>query len=107
MTVAPHRNLRMFGELCGDNTASKVVLVTTMWDNMSGESTPKVIAREKELKSRCWIDMIQLGAKAERFTNTKKSALDIVSELLTMEANEQATLWQEELVDLGRELNET
>ena len=107
MTVAPHRNLRMFRELCGDNAASKVVLVTTMWDKMSDDSTPKANAREEELKSRCWVNMIQLGAKAERFTNTKVRALDTVSKVLTMGANEQAILWQEELVDLGRELNET
>jgi len=103
----PHRNLRMLEELCGDEAASKVILVTTMWDKMSGELAPKANAHERELKSRYWINMIQLGAEAERFTNTKKSALDIVSKLLVVEANEQPVFLQEELVDLGRELNET
>ena len=107
MSGTPHRNLRMFGELCGDKAASKVILVTTMWDKMSGDLAPKAKAREEELKSRYWINMIHLGARTQRFENTKKSALGIVSELLLEGVSEQAVLLQEELVDLGRELNET
>ena len=103
----PHRNLRMFGELCGDKAVLKVILVTTMWDKMSGDLAPKAKAREEELKSRYWINMIHLGARTQRFENTKKSALGIVSELLLEGVSEQAVLLQEELVDLGRELNET
>jgi len=35
MGGAPQRNLRMFGRLCGDEPAKKVVFVTTMWDKIS------------------------------------------------------------------------
>ena len=96
----------MFGELCGDKAASKVILVTTMWDSMSGDLAPKAKAREEEFKSRYWMIMIRLGARTMRFENTKKSVLGIVSELLPEGVTEQAVLLPEELVDLCRDLNE-
>jgi len=101
------RNPHIFSGLCGDEAASKVILVTTMWDRMSGDLAPKAKAREEELKNRYWIKIIHLGARTQRFENTERSALGIVSELLLKGINEQAVLLQEGLVDLGRELNET
>lgn len=32
MDVTRHRNLFMFGEICGDNYAVNVLLLATMWD---------------------------------------------------------------------------
>ena len=78
-----------------------------MWDKMSGELALKAKAREEEFKSRYWNHMIRLGAQTKRFENKEKSALGIVSELLLEGVIEQAVLLQEELVDLGRDLNET
>ena len=107
MSSASYRSLRVFEGLCGDMALPTDILLTTMWDKMTGELEPTAKVHEEALKSRYWINMIQLGARAQRFNNTRERALDIVSVLLAVGANEQAVLLQEELVDLGRELNET
>ena len=99
----PRRNLHMFEALCGDEAASKVILVTTMWDRTSSESAKRC----EELKSQYWVNMIRHGARTQRFENTKQSALNIVSGLLAVKPTKQAVLLQEELVDQGRHLNET
>ena len=107
MSETPLRNFRMFEALCGEKAASNVILVTTMWDKMSGELASKAKGHEEELKNRYWVNMIRYGAMTRRFTNTKKSALDIVSGLITVGAHGQVVLLQEELVNMGRNLNET
>jgi len=103
MGGTPHRNLRMFGELCGDKAVKKVVLVTTMWDKVQQETGAR---REKELFDNYWNKMIEHGALTTRFSNTAGSAWDIIKIILKQHEDE-VLLLQEELVDLKRALNET
>jgi len=107
MSRTAQDHLRIFGELLGDLAAPKIILVSTMWDKVSYERAAKAMAHEEDLKSRDWINMIHLGARTQRFRNTKQSALGIVSELLLEGVGEQAVFLLEERVDLGREVNET
>lgn len=51
MSGSPHRNLRMFGQLCGDQASRNVILITTMWDNIEVEVG---LRREKELREKFW-----------------------------------------------------
>ena len=101
----PHRNLRMFGELCGDQAVKKVVLVTTMWDE--GETDPQTHnQRERALFDTYWKKMINYGASTARFLNSPDSAWKIIDPFLRKHETE-VLLLQEELVDLKRALNET
>ena len=105
MGGSPHRNLRMFGELCGDRAVSKVVLVTTMWDIGKGDPETRNW-REKELFDIYWKMMINYGASTARFLNSADSAWKIIDPILEQQETE-VLLLQEELVDLKRTLNET
>jgi len=107
MGGTPHRNLRMFGELCGRRAAEKVALVTTMWDKMVAvDQRAKAENREKELLCLHWIKMTELGAIHRRSENNLGSAQGILKDLLVLERS-QPLLLQEEMVDLRRELKET
>ena len=102
-----HRNLRMFGELCGDQAVKKVVLVTTMWDEFEGETDPQTHnQRERALFDTYWKKMINYGASTARFLNSPDSAWKIIDPFLKQHETE-VLLLQEELVDLKRALNET
>lgn len=105
MAGSPYRNLRMFGELCGDRAIEKVALVTTMWDRVGpalGES------RESELLKRYWAQMIDHRATHWRFNNSESSAWDIIiKSVVQKNQTRQVLLLQEELVDLKKRINET
>ena len=103
MAGTPHRNLRMFGELCGDQAVKKVVLVTTMWDRVQQDTG---VRRENELVENYWKKMINLGASTAHFSNTADSAWKIV-EIILKHHESQVLLLQEEIVDFKRALNET
>jgi len=109
------RNLRMFGKLCGDNPASKVIFVTTMWDQTStrqdeqghrqdeqkGRQRQQRERREQELFNNYWRSMLELGARTDRFLQNKENcAQDIIKRLLDHTASEaKPTLLQEETMD--------
>ena len=102
------RNLRMFGELCGDQAVKNVVLVTTMWD--SGipvtDEPESIYQRERQLFDKYWKTMISHGASTARFLNSANSAWKII-ELILKQHETEVLLLQEELVDLKRALKET
>ena len=103
MGGSPHRNLRMFGELCGDNAAKKVVLATTMWDKVQHDTG---VRRERELFEKFWKTMISYGASTSRFSNSADSAWKIV-EIILKQHETEVLLLQEEIVDLKIALHET
>ena len=103
MIGTPHRNLRMFGELCGDHAIKKIMLVTTMWDKVQRDTG---VRRETELFENYWKAMINYGASTARFSNSADSAWKVVDLILEQHTTE-VLLLQEELVDLKRALNET
>ena len=105
MGGSPHRNLRMFGEICGDRAVNNVVLVTTMWDKDKTDPQ-EYIQRERELFDNHWKTMINYGASTARFLNSQDSAWRIIDPILKQQETE-VLLLQEELVDLKRTLNET
>jgi len=103
MAGTPHRNLRMFGGLCGVQAAKKVVLVTTMWDKVQHDTGAR---RENELFATYWKKMIDYGASTCRFSNSADSAWGIIDIILKQHETE-VLLLQEEIVDLKKALNET
>jgi hypothetical protein len=108
MTETPHRNLLMFAELTGPQSAKNVVLVTTMWDTLKPEfGDPS--EREKSLKEEYWNVMIDHGAAVERFLNTSDSAWNIIDNVINRNKHAQKIplTFQEESIDQKKGLKET
>ena len=80
MAGSPHRNLHMFGELCGDQAVEKVVLVTTMWDKVQQDTGAR---REKELFEDHWKTMITYSTSTARFSNCADLAWRIIDPILS------------------------
>ena len=105
MTGSAHRNLQMFGRLCGDIPLPRTCLVTTMWDLVKDQAVAE--QREAQLTGDFWRVLIKGGATAHKFSNTPTSAWSIVGELLSLEKVGDDLLLQEELVKQEKRLNET
>ncbi|KAF5348462.1 hypothetical protein D9756_009608 [Leucocoprinus leucothites] len=102
---SPWRNLQMFGRLCGDLAAARVIIVSTMWDRVAPESGRR---REAENKSGFWKCLIDRGSKVDRLrSGTMQEAWRVINGLIETAEQGKAVLLQEEIVDLGRKLNET
>jgi len=100
------QNLRMFKKMCGQSCLPNVVLLTTMW----GGSTQQVSiqeAREMELKSQdeFWAGLIRLGARCERYDNTKARGLAIVKQMLSRP--KIVLEIQRQIVEEGKNLSDT
>ncbi|KAH7312521.1 hypothetical protein B0I35DRAFT_437209 [Stachybotrys elegans] len=105
MQGSARRNLILFKQLCGQNCLKKVVLVTTMWDQVHDDTGEM---RESELKKTrdFWGWMVEEGSSVYRHDHTKDSATRIIHTLA--EHNEPiVTDLQRELVDEHRRLNDT
>jgi hypothetical protein len=87
MTGKPGLNLSRFGELCGDQWAQSVILVTTMWDKARNRDVSE--KREADIKSGCWEIMMKNGAALDRFLNTPESAWSIVSRMVEARKEKQ------------------
>lgn len=106
MGGSPLKNLRVFEKLCGKCAMSKVVLVTTMWDEVEyhvGE------ARLEELKVTYWKAMISRGSKTFEYGNTRESAIQLIQSVVLrqQETTRKGVQLQVEISDLEMELRET
>ena len=96
------RNFKMFRELCGDSTLRNVVLVTNMWGKVAQEDGEE---REEELVTDFFKPVLDKGAQIARYYNTIESAHEIIRHIIR---NRPAPLQiQRELVDEGRDINDT
>ena len=98
------RNFKMFRELCGEKTLKNVVIVTTMW----GEVTPaKGAAREAELatNTKFFKSAIDKQALLLRHDNTLSSAQSILCRIIH---NQPLSLRiQDEVVTEGKDISQT
>ena len=98
------RNFRMFRELCGENTLKNVVIVTTMW----GEVTlAKGTAREAELamNKKFFKSAIDKQALLLRHDNTLSTAQSVLHHIIH---NQPRTLRiQDEVVTQGMDISQT
>ena len=92
----------MFRELCGDTTLNNVVLVTTMWDEVSPDAGE---SREKELSTNFFKSAIDKGARMARHHNTEQSAHGIIK--MVMKSPPVVLQIQQELVDERRKITHT
>ena len=103
MLGSVHRNLKMFKELCGDEGARNVFLVTTKWSHVEEYVGQQ---REQELSEVYWKGMLEQGSEVARFHGTSNSAWDIVDAVI-QRTPIQAIQIQRELVELRKILPET
>lgn len=94
--------LRLFKDICGEETFRNVMLVTTRWDG-----TPRELglARERELAEDFWQDMTAHGATMSRFYGDKSSAMVLASQLVSRPSI--VLQLQKELVMEGKLLSHT
>jgi len=102
ITGSALKNLRIFTSLCGQRAMPNVILATTMWDKVDEHEGG---AREEELKSGLWREMVANGCKIARFRGTYESAWNIIGG--RSERSDAAVLLQREVVDDQLRLNET
>jgi hypothetical protein len=75
MSGSALKQLRLLRQLCGADHYAHIALVTSHWDRVGAAEGE---AREKQLCTDFWADMIEKGAKVCRHTNTKESAIEIL-----------------------------
>lgn len=92
----------MFRELCGDSTLKNVVLVTNMWGKVSQDVGE---ARENELSTKFFKQVLDNGAQLVRHYNTTQSAHDIIRRI--MKNRPVALQIQRELVEEGKDIINT
>ena len=101
----PLRNLNMFNELCGRGNLRNIVLVTTMWDEVSEDVG---LWREKELQSDFWQWMTRLGSTTHRFLLTEESARNIIGTISgSLPDERRLPQIQREVVDENKPLHGT
>lgn len=111
MQGSAKKNLVMFNKLCGENALHKVVLVTTMWENLQTQDQGD--AREEELRNtdEFWGWMAARGSRIERHTNNAESARRLLGMFVPSDEQnppEDVVLTiQEEMADQNKSLEDT
>jgi hypothetical protein len=72
------KDLRVFRTVCGKKAMPNVIMVTTKWNMVTIEEG---VARQQELETSFWKDMIADGCGTARFKDTYESAWSIIGSL--------------------------
>lgn len=108
MSGSSLRNLKMFRQLCGDQSMQNVIMVTSGWDKMikSGDED-LALQKEDELitTGEFWATMLGRGARTDRFMFTQESALSIIAKVIP--DTPVVLQIQQELVEDNKALVET
>ncbi|PPR07679.1 hypothetical protein CVT24_003922 [Panaeolus cyanescens] len=116
MAGSPRKNLEMFKKLTGQAAANRVVLVTTMWDlARTDERRETFTRRQQQLSELYWRDLLAAGARYEAFDNSHEAALRCIKQifplykmpLIPMIRPSTPLQIQDELVNVGKRINET
>jgi nucleoside phosphorylase len=100
------RNFNMFRKLCGDDGFKNVILATTNWDAAQTQlQTQEFLAREKELSSNLWSNMIEKGSQLRSYKRNNGIAEQMIRELV--QHTPIALDIQHELVDEHKQLVDT
>jgi len=104
MAGTPLTSLRVFQKLCGSKAMSRVVLVSTMWDEIEGDIGKE---RLKELKGNYWKSMLAKGSKTFEYENTRESALTLLQIIVQDKSKRKSIALQQEIAYLRMELRQT
>lgn len=111
MQGSAKKNLLMFNKLCGEHALRKVVLVTTMWENLKTQDEGET--REEELRTtdEFWGWMSARGSRIERHTNDAESGKRLLEFFVPPDRRktpEKVVLTiQEEMADQNKSLENT
>lgn len=106
MTGSARKNLLMFSKLCGEGALSKVILATTMWENVDradGELREKQLTETRDF----WGFMCEKGSRILRHYNNKESAMKLLSYFASDKTQKVTLDVQRELVEGRKTLDET
>ncbi|KAL8700313.1 MAG: hypothetical protein Q9224_001023 [Gallowayella concinna] len=92
----------IFKKICGDRAMKNNLLVTSRWSEVDQALGSD---RERQLKEKFWSYMLNKGSNMSRFHGDRDSAISLVSQLLSKDT--VVLELQEELVDRGKNLDET
>lgn len=108
ITGSALRSIRLFEALCGSQCFPYVVLVSTMWESLEEEDRAIAVDRETTLKGKdeFWGRMVHDGAQVMRHGGDASSAREILS-CATFTNRSVVMDIQRELIDEGKELDET
>ncbi|KAF8055865.1 P-loop containing nucleoside triphosphate hydrolase protein [Lyophyllum atratum] len=73
------QNLSAFETFCGKKAANKVVLITTMWKDVSKEIGER---NEAQMREKFWKEMLANGSRMFRLQDVDHTALEIVEFIL-------------------------
>ncbi|KAK1757084.1 P-loop containing nucleoside triphosphate hydrolase protein [Echria macrotheca] len=95
------RRTRLFKKLLGENAYQRVVIATTMWNQLT---ETEATARQNQRMSRTdvWGDMVARGAAVVRHDDTAQSAASIVRRLASHTTPVELQIQQELLANGGR-----
>ncbi|KAK7898062.1 hypothetical protein LTR67_004694 [Exophiala xenobiotica] len=96
------RNLTVMKRMLGVQSFPHLTLVTSMWDTIDHSLGEK---REVELETEFWSDLVQFGAKVDRFSGDANSAAKILEKASSKD--ELSMTIQREIVDQGLTLDRT
>jgi hypothetical protein len=103
MAGSAQRYFEMFKCLCGERNLKNVVLLTTMWSELSNEA--QGLQRERQLRKEFWKDMEQRGSTIRRFDGSRTSAEAFICRLVR--EKDIVLDIQHELVDQDKILEDT
>ncbi|KAF5009926.1 hypothetical protein FDECE_3911 [Fusarium decemcellulare] len=107
------KNFTLLEKMCGPAAASRVFLITTMWDLTE---TGKLSHREAEMREmrlastiEFWGSLCQQGSQTRRWRGDNETAISIINELIALNERNGYVVQQiqRELVDEGKNLTET
>lgn len=93
------KRTRLFEKICGDDAFSRVVIATTMWDEVKDEKAFQRM-QERANSNDFWGNMVKQGARVERHDDIPSSARRIVS-MVCQESSPLELLIQKELAQNG------
>ncbi|KAF9043971.1 P-loop containing nucleoside triphosphate hydrolase protein [Panaeolus papilionaceus] len=97
-------HLDVFRNLCGNSSLSNVILVTSMWDELRGDTGEE---REKQLKTVYWSNLISNGARTARHDRSLGSCYNILDLIRSSRKERPTLLIQHEMVDKGLPFDST
>lgn len=100
------KRLRLFESICGPEVFSKVVIATTMWNEISCHEKAVERMQERAASNGFWGQMVRGGARVERHDDNQESACRIVS-MLCGESGPLQLLMEKELLENGGSLVKT
>jgi len=95
------KRTRLFKKLLGEGAYSRVVIATTMWDQVPSEEEGLARQTQRSTRADVWGDMVGLGARVVRHDDNQRSAASIIASLAKFSAKPVELQIQKELLQTG------